>query len=301
MESTITNIVERIGVLNPLHVKKLRKNLKKADDTYFNRANRFLETYIKLLSSQDKSLDYGIDCYLRMIADMNHETVHFRETGEYSSKSFDEVNARVYGNPEIMDYYMHGLLLSQFLWKYHYDTILFFNSIISQNKNSIKNYLEIGGGHGLYISEAVSIIGNNSAYDLVDISQSSIELAKQMTGESAIRFIHSDIFKFVPGQYYDFITLGEVLEHVEDPLSLLLKTASFLNENGRLFITTPTNAPTIDHIYLFKNVNEIRELIHRSGLAVEEELSICSEDIPIEQAEESGISILYCACLKKQN
>lgn len=301
MESTITRIVEEIGRQNPLHVKKLRKNLKKADEEYFNRSERFLETYGKLLTSGGKSFDYGIDCYLRMIADMNHETVRFRETGEYSSKSFEEVNKRVYGDPAIMEYYMHGLLLSQFLWKYHYETLLFFISLIEKNKANVHSYLEIGGGHGLYISEAAAIIGSGASYDLVDISQSSLDLARQMTGTSRINFIHSDIFEFHPEEKYDFITMGEVLEHVEDPLSLLRQTASLLKDDGRLFITTPTNAPTIDHIYLFRNVNEIRELVSRSGLVAEEELCLCAEDLPLEQAEEYGISILYCACLKKNN
>lgn len=301
MESSIAWIVDRIGELNPLHVKKLRKNIRKSDQQYFDRAGQFLERYSALLKSNGLDLEYGIDCYLKMIADMNYETVRFRETGEYSSKSFDEVNQRVYANPDVMQYYMHGLLLSQFLWKYHYDTLLLFRDIITRHRDAIRTYLEVGGGHGLYVSEATAVIGPSAVYDMVDISQSSLEIARQMTNDSRINFIHSDIFRFEPSGGYDFITMGEVLEHMENPEELLQKVSSLLNPGGRLFITTPTNAPTIDHIYLFRTVGDIRDLIGRSDLVIEEELSLPAEDIPLEQAEELGISVLYCACLKKKN
>lgn len=299
MSNTIELIVEKIGEQNPLHVKKLRRNLKKADGEYLSRANRFLAIYDKLLQAQGKSIDFGIDCYLRMITDMNHETIRFREFNEYSSKSFDEVNVRVYANPGIMEYYMHGLLLSQFLWKYHYDTLLYFNQLLNERRDRIKNYLEIGGGHGLYVSEAAAVLGKDATFTVVDISQSSLDLARQMTEGVDVNFVHSDIFKYHPEVRFDFITMGEVLEHVEDPVALLKATAGLLSEGGSLFITTPTNAPTIDHIYLFRNVAEIRTLIEQSGLQIESELSLCSEDLPLEQAEEMGISILYCACLMK--
>src|ERR1051326_3757151 len=107
MENRLDQIVAKIADENALHVKKIRKNLKKLDGEYFNRAERFLHKYEGLLSSAGKDMSYAVDCYLRMIADMTFETVQFRETGKYSSSSFEEVNQRVYGNASIMEYYMH--------------------------------------------------------------------------------------------------------------------------------------------------------------------------------------------------
>lgn len=300
MENRLEYISNRIREKNPLHGKKVAKNFKNQDAEFFSRAEAFLERYNSLLISDSKTFDYAIDCYLQMIADVNYESLRFLETGEYTSKSFEEVNQRVYNNPEVMEYYMHGLLMSQFLWKHHYDILLWFNKMIDENKSGVQHYLEVGGGHGLYISEAIRLIGDAAHYDLVDISKSSIEIAKKMLGNAKVNTIHSDIFEYNPGKYYDFITMGEVLEHVEEPVQLLQRLHTLLHENGKLIITTPTNAPAIDHIYLFKNADDIREVISQAGFKVKDELCVYSEDVTPEIAERYKISMMYAAVLIKK-
>lgn len=297
----ISHIVEQISSKNQLHGKKIIKNQNRFDDVYFSRANHFLSKYSSLLANENKTIDYSIDCYLQMIADVNYESVQFLRTGEYSSKSFDEVNQRVYNNPQVMEYYMHGLLLSQFLWTHHYDILLYFNKIVSSNNNKINYYLEVGGGHGLYISEAINIIGDKSTtYDLVDISKSSIEIAQKMIHNDRVNYIHSDVFEYFPEHQYDFITMGEVLEHVENPVNLLKKLHSLLSDDGKLFITTPTNAPAIDHIYLFKNADDIRKVISEAGFKIEDEQCIYSEDMSAEKAEKYKVSMMYAGLLVKK-
>jgi 2-polyprenyl-3-methyl-5-hydroxy-6-metoxy-1,4-benzoquinol methylase len=299
MQNKLDYIVDQIKKLNPLHGKKVSKNIKAMDADFHERANVFLNAYETLLSHESKNLDYSINCYLQMIADVNYESVQFMQTGEYTSKSFDEVNKRVYDNPDVMEYYMHGLLLSQFLWTHHYDILLYFNDIINRNKDSIKNYLEVGGGHGLYISEAISIIGAGASYQVVDISKSSLEMARRMINNNSVTYTLSDVFEFFPEKKYDFITMGEVLEHVEDPVRLLEKLYELLDENGKVIITTPTNAPAIDHIYLFKNAEDIREVIRKAGFKILEEKCIYSENLPPEMAEKMKISMMYVGVLAK--
>lgn len=299
MQNKLDYIVDQIKKLNPLHGKKVSKNVKAMDVDFHERANAFLNAYETLLSHESKNLDYSINCYLQMIADVNYESVQFMQTGEYTSKSFDEVNKRVYDNPAVMEYYMHGLLLSQFLWTHHYDILLYFNDIIQRKKDSIKNYLEVGGGHGLYISEAISIIGAGANYQVVDISKSSLEMAKRMINNNSVTYTLTDVFEFFPDKKYDFITMGEVLEHVEDPVKLLEKLYELLDENGKVIITTPTNAPAIDHIYLFKNAEDIREVIRKAGFKIVEEKCIYSENMPPEMAEKLKISMMYVGVLEK--
>lgn len=300
MESNLEYIVERISKQNPLHSKKIKKNIKGFDDDYFIRANKFLGKYVSLLKKNQQTLDYAIDCYLQMIADVNYESVHFLQTGEYSSNSFDEVNQRVYNNPEVMEYYMHGLVLSQFLWAHHYHILLVFHRLIAENKENIKHYLEVGGGHGLYISEATQIIGDRSKFDLVDISPSSLEMARNMIGNEKVNYVLSDVFEYFPEKKYDFITMGEVMEHVEDPVRLLKKLHELIDDNGKVFITTPTNAPAIDHIYLFRNSGDIREVIDAAGFKIEKEECIYSENLPAELLEKYKISMMYIALLSKK-
>lgn len=291
--------IDTITTINPLHGKKLKKNIRKADEAYLRKAALFLNKYAHLLENKNKTIDYAIECYLQMLADINYESVQFMQTGEYSSKSFDEVNKRVYANPAIMEYYMHGLLLSQFLWTHHYDILTYFSRVLSKYSNNVSRYLEVGGGHGLYISEAITHLGTNVTFDLVDISQSSLDLSRLMINNNAVSFILENIFEYYPNAKYDFITMGEVLEHVEDPVMLLRKIYSLLNDRGKVFITTPTNAPTIDHIYLFKNIHDIRNVIIESEFNIEEEFSIYSEDLPPELAEKYKISMMYACILTK--
>ena len=297
MDNSLKYILDKIKDNNLIHYKKLNKNLMKVNADYFKRAELFLSKYQHILADNNLNLDYAIDSYLKMIASFNYETIRFIETGKYSNTSFEDVNKNVYNNPEVMEYHMHGLLLSQFLWTHHYKILTYFNKVLQKYNGKINNYLEIGGGHGLYVCEAMQIIENLSSIDLVDISKTSIEMAEKMIGNDKVNYILTNIFDYNPDKKYDFITMGEVLEHVEEPIELLKKVASLLSENGVLFITTPTNAPSIDHIYLFKNADEIREVIDKANLEVISEISHYSEDVTEEIAERFKITMMYGATL----
>jgi 2-polyprenyl-3-methyl-5-hydroxy-6-metoxy-1,4-benzoquinol methylase len=299
MNNLINEIYKKIEVLSPMHAKKLRKNIAYFDDSYYLEANSFLIKYSNFLASQNKTIDYAIDCYLNMIGDVTAETIQFLQTDKYSSTTFQEVNKRVYDNPETMEYYMHGLLMSQFLWKHHYQIFNYFTQTLPEYKNQIKNYLEIGAGHGLYLSKAIEILDKTTNFSVVDISNTSIELAKNFVNHSCVTYNVSDIFDFDIGTLFDFITMGEVLEHVEDPLKLLSKLNNLLTAKGIVFVTTPTNAPAIDHIYLFRNVEEIRALIKLAGFDIISEKIFFAEDVTAEDAEKFKVTILYGAFLKK--
>ncbi|MFN8296427.1 MAG: class I SAM-dependent methyltransferase [Chitinophagales bacterium] len=298
---TITEIYNKIASINPIHGKKLDANFIFFNEQhdYKNQATEFLKKYTKVLNNENKDFSYAIQCYLKMIADFNEETLNFMRSGKYKHSSFDEVNKAVYDNPDIMEYHMHGLLLSQFLWKHHYQIYNYFKTNIADYKNSTNYYLEIGAGHGLYLEEALRYLNPATEFSVVDISQTSIELTKSFIEDDRVNYNLIDIFDFTPAQKYDFITMGEVLEHVEDPLRLLNRLYELLSDNGTIFITTPTNAPSIDHIYLFNNVQEIRDLISKSGFVIKSENSFISEDVSIERAEKRKITILYGAFLTK--
>ena len=299
MNNLINEIFKKIEVLNPLHSKKLRKNIAYFDDGYYVEANAFLNKYAGFLASQNKTIDYAIDCYLNMVGDVTVETIQFLQTDKYSSTTFEEVNKRVYDNPETMEYYMHGLLLSQFLWKHHYQIFEYFTETLPAYKSQIKNYLEIGAGHGLYLSKALEILDKETNFSVVDISHTSIELAKNFIDDSRVTYNLANIFEFKIDSLFDFITMGEVLEHVEDPLKLLSKLNDLLTLEGIAFITTPTNAPAIDHIYLFRNVEEIRTIIKLAGFDIISEKCFLSEDVSPENIEKFKVAILYGAFLKK--
>lgn len=300
METTLELIIDKIRTRNPRHAKKIAGNITGLDHEFQTRANRFYDQYLDFVSSVGKSLDYGVESYLRMISDYIYEQVRFAESGEYSCKSFADANERVYNNPEVMDYYMHGLMLSQFLWKHHYDVFDFFVSYLDELTRNVSSYLEIGGGHGIYLAEAMDILGEKARYDLVDISPSSIEISRGFLVGRPVNYYLSDIYDFDSTGKYDFITMGEVLEHVEDPLSLLKRLNSMLSEEGMAFITAPANAPAIDHIYLFRNAADIRDMIDQAGMEVVEEVSFFAEDVTPEEAERLKVALMYAAFIRKK-
>jgi 2-polyprenyl-3-methyl-5-hydroxy-6-metoxy-1,4-benzoquinol methylase len=297
MTSIVDTIYGKIADRDPIHGKKLRKNLGFYDEHYYELADEFFKKYERVLQLENKTLDFSVDCYLRMIADMKNETLDFLHTGRYSSHSFEEVNRRVYSQPGIMEYYMHGLIVSQFLWKHHYQMFGYFISTFPPFAGSVKNYLEVGVGHGFYLSQSLTVLPEKASVTAMDISDTSIAMARAFADNPRIDFRRQDIQHFSTDRKFDFITLGEVLEHVGQPLELLLKLRSLLTPDGVLFLTTPTNAPAIDHLYLFRNIEEIRQLVKEAGFRIASDKTLVSEEISLEKAEELKIATLYGAFL----
>jgi SAM-dependent methyltransferase len=299
MSDTLQTIISKICVINPMHGKKLRKNLTHGEPLFFERAEAFLTSYLSFLKSCGKDLDYGIKCYLRVCEDTLGEQIRFRETGEYSCKSFADANARVYSNPDVMEYYMHGLLLSQFLWKNHYRMVTFFTDGLPAFSPRIGRYLEIGPGHGLYVSEALRILKPDAIVDAVDISKSSLAISKQLIDSPRVNYTLADIFVHEFPAKYDFITMGEVLEHVEDPIALLSRVKELLAADGTAYITTPANAPAIDHLYLFTDADHIREHIRKAGLEIVSDTSLYVEDVDDKTARELKVPLMYGAFVRR--
>jgi trans-aconitate methyltransferase len=136
--------------------------------------------------------------------------------------------------------------------------------------------------------------------NFLDVSSTSISIARNFIRNDSVKFINADIMGFDPDDKFDFISMGEVLEHVEQPLELLIKLHGLLNDAGHLFITTPTNAPAIDHIYLFNNFDEVRSMLKESGFKIIEETTTYAEDAPEEIIERMKVTGMYGAILSKQ-
>lgn len=300
MSNSLERILDKIQAKNPAHAAKLAQNLAHLDAQYKQSAIAFLDQYERYLQQSDLSPDFGVDCYLHMIEDMFRERLQFLREGKYSNSSFEDVERSVYQNREVMTYHMHGLVLAQFLWFDQYERYLFFKNHFKEYFDASKAYLEIGGGHGLYAFEALNQFPQMAQFDLVDISQSSLDLAQGILNSSKIKFYHKNIFDFPHQAQYDFITMGEVLEHLEDPLQMLEKIAQLLLPEGVCYLTTPINAPMIDHIYLFNNADEIRALFDQAGFDVIQEHIVISEKISPQQAEKLKVPVMYAAYIQKK-
>ncbi|MCF8448411.1 MAG: class I SAM-dependent methyltransferase [Taibaiella sp.] len=293
-------ILDSIKEKNPMHYKKLKKNSAWEDEMIVQRAEDFLHKYIQLLEKQGLNIEYAVDSYLHLCHDMMYEQIQFVETGKYRYTSFEEVNSRVYGNPDTMEYYMHGLLLSQYLWEHHYKILECFYKNINKFSAGVKNILEVGGGHGLYANEVFNAFNFDFDYTMVDISETSIEMAKNFLKDRDIKFIVEDVYKYETTEKFDLIIMGEVLEHVEDPLTLMKKLYSLGSDNVTAFITVPCNAPAIDHIYLFRNPGELIALYNEAGWEVVLDVAASSESKKSTAVDDPMIPIMHAAFLKKK-
>jgi SAM-dependent methyltransferase len=291
---------------SPLQKKKMEKYLSTRDEVFFDEAEEFSGKYISYLESENIPIEYAVEAYQKLCNDMMKCQVYFMKTGKYPTSSSEEANQNIYSNEAVMKLYMIGLAISQFFWATHYEMYSCLIGSIRKNSPNIKSYLEIGPGHGLFLNKAIELIGPGSKITAVDISSTSMAITKSIItyfkpDNTNVNYHTIDMLKLNLDEKYDFITMGEVLEHVNFPETLLLKLRDLMNKNARTFVSTCVNCPAIDHVYHFKTVDEIREMFYKCGLIIEEERVAAVEDLPFEEIMKRKITINYCAILKRSD
>lgn len=272
------------------------------DEIYFNFANNLSELLYNRVFNGYKEQAEVIKSYNQTCLELLREQIKFKKTGKYSAVDQKTVKNEVYDNKEKMKSYIIGLLLSYLFWPNHYTMMKFFQDCLDEC--NITNYLEIGAGHGLFTAETLKRFPNANCM-LVDISQTSLKITEELLiaydiDIKNISFINDDFLnveKLTKG--YDFVVMGEVLEHVENPMKFLNKAKLILEENGLIFLSTCSNCPAVDHIYHFHCVDEIRRLIKNAGLLILKENVTPLEDIPEADWEKDKVSVNYSALVKK--
>jgi 2-polyprenyl-3-methyl-5-hydroxy-6-metoxy-1,4-benzoquinol methylase len=291
-------IVDAVIAKSPFQKKKLDQHLSQMDEHFFSCAEEFAVDYGRYLSNQGIPFDYAINAYLNMCKSMLKCQIEFMKTGTYSTTDHNHAFEEVYSNPELMKSYMIGLALSQFLWSTHYKIYRAFERSIIDNVSSIGSYLEIGPGHGLYLRKAIHYLKPGAAISVVDISPVSISITKSIIRYfypmvSNITYWTGDMLSYNASIRYDFITMGEVLEHVNEPHKLLSCLVRLLSDRGRAFVTTSINSPAIDHVHHFKSIEDVRTMINASGLEIIHEQILPVEELTMEEIVARRITINY--------
>ncbi len=307
MEKNITfnGIKAEVYRLSPFQRKKIEKFHNTKDDAFFDEADFFFKKYASYLQSQKIDIEYAVNAYLAMCKNMMSCQIYFMKNGKYPASSAAVAFNDVYSNEESMKSYMFGLALSQFLWSTHYEMYSCLKNALDNNSNDIKSYLEIGPGHGLFLSKALETLSDEAKLTAIDISPISMNITKSIVNyfhpeaQARVDFHTGDMLDLnFPGEF-DFITMGEVIEHVNNPDVLLRKLCNLLSVKGNAFISTCVDCPAIDHVYHFKSVEEIREMLHNCGLEITEECILPVEDMPLNDIVKNKITINYCAIVKK--
>jgi len=263
------------------------------------------EQMIAFYESRGCSLDRQVEAYLLFVHDVLKETKYFAEHDKYRYSSFDEVAHQVYFDTEYMTKYMMGLGLSQYLWEQHRMCLAYFKEIMKKSNLEDKTqYMEIGPGHGSYFCEALRQ-KKCISYTALDIADTSLNLTRgfvEFLGlaktSNQITYLCQDISSAALHSTYDVLVMCEVLEHVEDPLSLLKELRKYYNNKGFCFVTVPINAPVIDHIYLFHTQNEVLDMVKKAGFSVVEYKCFCANNRTLEKALRLKDAILMAMVLK---
>lgn len=296
------DLVERICVKSPFQRKKLTAYLSAQPEHFLREADEFAARYGAFLAHRGISIDYVVDAYLKMCADMMRCQVAFLRSGRYPVASAAEADQTVYQSEQDMLSYMVGLGMSQFLWSTHYRIFSAFKELLAERAFATRRYLEIGPGHGLLLEQALTTLDRLQDAVAIDLSPTSLGLTRALTewvvpGEQRLRYLLGDVMEVDPGGNFDLITMGEVLEHVEQPQRLLHRLRELMAPGGRLFVSTCANCPAPDHVYQFNNVAQIRQLLTESGFQVERDFALPVENMTVDAAEAARVTINYCAVL----
>lgn len=285
MVSEFIEIVCNRDELQSKQLQKLELGKKEAEE---------LENVLHFLTDEYQcGLDFLADSYLFVVNMIKEEQYYFVANGRYRNSTFEDVNRAVYQNQEYMEKYMIGLSLSDYLWKQHLKMISFFEDIIEKLKGDC--YLEIGPGFGQYFIRAMQVHGYKK-YLAVDISPTSVKKCQAYLKycgiqENEYKVMKQNFFEFSSVEKFDFIVMGEVLEHVEDPLKMLQKIASLLKGNGLAYIATVINTPAIDHIYLFHSEKEVFDLVETAGFEVKSYICAPAGEMSMETAQKRNLSV----------
>ena len=68
----------------------------------------------------------------------------------------------------------------------------------------------------------------------------------------------------------DWLVCVEVLEHLDDPVAFLRGLRRNMAPGARAFITAALNAAHTDHIYLYRNSNEVLDQLIEAGFTLEQ-------------------------------
>jgi 2-polyprenyl-3-methyl-5-hydroxy-6-metoxy-1,4-benzoquinol methylase len=279
----LDSLLEEIEKKDRLHAKKVKGNITDLKEKFPEQ----LEELVGLVKEYFKDLNHSperiVSDYLSMIKDMRMEGLYFNKHGKYRCENQAIANQYVYSKPEVMVYYMNALLVSQIMWKHHFNIFMFFQQKLKElfkGKEEL-SILDIGPGHGFFSFLVKKEFQDYKKIDIIDISDTSLDMTKRIIGYDGekVKYFKQDVFDYDDNNKYDFIVLGEVIEHLDKPKDILIKLSKLLNPGGLLWVTTPTNSPALDHVYLFKSREEVFELIEDSGLMIVESCHFFAEDL----------------------
>ena len=230
----------------------------------------------------DDGLASELEAFAAVSIDFLRLQARFMLTGRYArTGGAAELVDELYNDPDKMKgYYLDGLALTYALWPNHARMIRFMTERFLPQLRPGDRVVEVGVGHGL-LSALMFDAQPDLHYVGVDISPSSLDYAGEalarigvdrervtMVGADAMS---GDLVRLGGEDGFDALVCCEVLEHVDRPGVLAAALAAALAPGRPAFVSTVANMEAEDHVYLFSDVDDIRQLLAGSGWRVVED------------------------------
>ena len=195
---------------------------------------------------------------------------------QYKTKTHEQASSEVYFNERhMMQEYLPGLLLSHFLWPHHYRQLQFFDSAFVQAMRvaGATSFIEVGIGTGLYSGMLLRKLPSIKGVGLDISAASKLFTEAQMTAlgvGSRYRVELRDVTADPMEPQTEWLVCVEVLEHLDDPVAFLRGLRRNMTPGARAFITAALNAAHADHIYLYRNSDEVLVQLMEAGFSLEQ-------------------------------
>lgn len=124
---------------------------------------------------------------------------------------------------------------------------------IGENLKKIKQYspgnmlLDVGVGGGELLATAKELLFNVEG---LEIAKNQADHVAELLG---IDVYSCDFLKYQSEKRYDVITLGDVIEHIENPIDVVQKAYDLLSDQGVFWISTPNFHSAFSQFSKFKD------------------------------------------------
>lgn len=235
-----------------------------------------------LQAKHPEGLDDVLEAFATVSMDFLRLQARFMKTRRYARSDSSELVSDLYADDEKMSgYYLDGLAMTYVLWPNHARMITsLVNDFVPRLPEGAR-VVEVGVGHGLMAALLFESVPGLS-YVGVDISPSSLRYAGEALAGLGVEpdrwsmvaadALAGDLSDLAGGSGFDGLVCCEVLEHVDDPQRLMANLAASLRPGGTGFMSTVANMEAEDHVYLFPDVESIRQAFTGSGWLIEKDL-----------------------------
>lgn len=238
---------------------------------------RFVEQHAAFIfergADPEAELKKAVKAYTQCSMDYLYLQYQLESSGEarYKCASFEEGRREVYDNPEVMQgFYLDGLYLSLILWPNHYRMFRYYLDQFLPWLPQTGRLLDLPAGPGSYA--CYGLLEKPGWTGLgVDISHSAIEYSSRLIQHrnltDRIRIEYGEGHKRLPWDdgAFDALVTGELLEHLDDPASFLKECVRVTKPGGFLFVTTAIYAASLDHVYMFEDVESVNRMLAGCG------------------------------------